>query len=69
MKVFVCENNSSETSSSFMATEYPGELFTGINNARQRVWENHLRGTKFSDRATARLEKLLWTNDWKTKKC
>ena len=30
MKVLVCENNSSGTSSPFMVTDCPGKLFTGI---------------------------------------
>ena len=55
------------TSSPFMVTDCLWKLFIGINIARQRVWENHSRGTKSPDEATGCLEKLLWTNDWKTK--
>ena len=64
MKVLAWENKFP-----FYGDRMSGINFTGINIARQRVWENHLRGTKSPDKARARLEKLLWTNDWKTKKC
>ena len=33
MKVLVCENKSSGTSSTFMVTDCPGKIFTGINVA------------------------------------
>ena len=65
MKVLVCENNSSKTSSPFIVTDCVGKLIKAINIVRQRVWENHLRGTKSPDKATGCLEELLWTNEWK----
>ena len=61
MEVLVCENNSSGTSSPFMVTDCVGKLVTGINIARQRVWENYLRGTESPEKAKPCLEKLLWT--------
>ena len=33
MKMFVCENTSSGTSSAFMVTDCLGKLFTGVNVA------------------------------------
>ena len=42
MEVLVCENNSSGTSSLRLVTNCVGKFFTGINIARQCVWENHL---------------------------
>ena len=59
MEVLVCENNSSGTSSPFMVTDCLGKLFPGINIARQRVRENHFRGTKYPDKAKGCLEELL----------
>ena len=44
-----------------------GEVFTGINISRELVGENHSSGIESPDKATECLEKLLWTNDWKTK--
>ena len=41
----------------------PGKVFTGINNFRQLVGENHSNAIESLDRATGCLEKLLWTND------
>ena len=69
MEVLVCEINSSGTNSPFMVTLCLRKIFKGINIASQRVWENHLGGKKSPDKATGCLEKLLWTNDWKTKEC
>ena len=59
MKKLVCQNNSSGTSSRFMVTDCLRKLFKGINIARQRVRENHSRGTNSPDKATGYLEKLL----------
>ena len=58
MKELVCQNNSSKTSSPFMVTDCLGKTFTGVNIARQRVWENHSGGTESPDKATGCLEKL-----------
>ena len=65
MKVLVFESNSSGTTSTFMVRDCLWKLFKGINIARQRVWEKHLRGKKSPGTATGCLENLLWTNDWK----
>ena len=43
----------------FMVTDCLGALLTGFNIARRRVSENHLRETKFPDKATGCLEKLM----------
>ena len=67
MEVLVCENNSSGKSSAFMVTDCVGKLFTGINIARRRVSENHLKGTNSPDKAKGCLEKSLWTIYWETK--
>ena len=66
MEVLVCENNSSGTRFLLMVTDCPWKIFMGINIARQRVWENHLRGTKSPDKVQGCLEKTLWTNYWET---
>ena len=67
MKELVCQNNSSGTKSPFMVTDCLGKIFTGINIAKQRVWENQSSGIGSPDKATGSPEKLLWTIDWKTK--
>ena len=67
MKEFVCQKNSSGTSSRFMVTDRLGKFFTGINISRQHVWENHSSGRESPDKATGCLEKLLWTKDGKNK--
>ena len=46
VKKLVCQNNSSGTSSPFMVTVCLAKFFTGINIARQRVWEIHSSGTQ-----------------------
>ena len=43
----------------FYKTDRLGEIFTGINIARQHVWENHLGGTKSPDKATGCRDKLI----------
>ena len=53
------QNNSSGTSSPFYGDRLSGKTVQWINIARQRVSENHLRGTKSPDKATVCLEKLL----------
>ena len=67
MTEFACQNKSSRTSSPIMVTDYLGEFFTEINISRQLVWENRSSGIESLDKATGCLEKLLWTNDLKTK--
>ena len=67
MTEFVCQNDSSGTSSPIMVTDCLGKFFTGINISRQLVWENRSFGIESPDKAIGCLEKLLWTNDWKTK--
>ena len=64
-----CQNNSSGTSSPFMVTDSLGKIFSGIDIARQRVWENHSGGTESPDKATGTgcVENLHWTNDSKNK--
>ena len=51
----------------FYGARFYGKIIHGDSQRRQRVWENYLRGTKSPDKATGCPEKLLWTNDWKTK--
>ena len=68
MTEFVCQNNSSRTSSLYYGDRLSEKNFTGINISRQLVGENHSSGIESPDKATGCLEKLFWTNDWKTKK-
>ena len=63
MTEFVCQNNSSGTSSLIMVTDCLGNFFTGINISRQLVWENCSSGIESPDKATGCLEKLLGTKD------
>ena len=67
MKEFVCQKNSSGTSSHFMVTDCLGKFLRGIKIFRQHVWENHSSGIESPDKATGCLEKLLWTKEWKNK--
>ena len=67
MKVLVCQNNSSGTSSHFMVTDCLGKNFTGINITRQRVCENHQGGKESPDKVTGCLQILHVTNVRKTK--
>ena len=46
-----------------MVTVCLAKLLKGIYSARQRVWENHSGGTKFTDKATGCLEKKT-LNKW-----
>ena len=57
MKVLVCENNSSGTSSLFMVTDCLGKIFTGLTSQTACLRESLKR--KSPDKATGCLEKLL----------
>ena len=52
MKQTVCENIWSEIRSSFTVTECLGNLFAGINIARERVRKYPLSGAKSPDEST-----------------
>ena len=67
MTEFVCQNNSSGTSSPIMVTDCLWKFFTGINISRQHVWENDSSEIGCRDKATGCLKKLLWTIEWKNK--
>ena len=66
MKVVVCGINSVEQVA-FYGDRLSGKIIHGIDIARHCVWENHSSGKETPDKVTGCLEKLLWTNDWKTK--
>ena len=53
--------------SPFYGDRVSGKIIHGNYQRRQRVWENHLRGTNSPDKVTGCLEEWLWTIDWKTK--
>ena len=51
----------------FHGDRLSGEIVRGDEHRTQRVWKNHLRGTKSPDKAKGCLEKLVCAKDWKTK--